>query len=108
MILPSFLCTLLVLGIAGSPIPDNLQKVVASIQHHRPSNLAWNSEIPKVFVDRESMAYNTCKSYRGKSGLTWKDVEICEKKNLKFRLLKKECTYLHTKTSWLPTRMRTG
>merc|ERR1719233_418714 len=80
MILPSFLCTLLVLGIAGSPIPDDFQKVVASIQHHRPSNLAWNSGIPKEFVDKESMAYNTCKSYRGKSGLTWKDVEICEKK----------------------------
>jgi len=80
MILPSFLCTLLVLGIAGSPIPDDFQKVVASIQHHRPSNLAWNSGIPKVFVDKESMAYNTCESYRGKLGLTWKDVEICEKK----------------------------
>jgi len=80
MILHSFLCSLLVLGIAGSPIPKDSQKLVTSIQHHQPSNLVRNSGIPEEFVNKEAMAYNTCESYRGKLGLTWKDVEICEKK----------------------------
>jgi len=80
MILPSFLVTLLVFGIAGSPIPEDFQKVIPSLQSNDPSNLVGDIGIPKSFVDGESMAYNTCASYRGKNGLTWKDVEICKKK----------------------------
>jgi len=80
MILPSFLHTLLVLGIAGSPITEDFQKVIPSLQSNDPSNLVGDIGIPKSFVDGESMAYNTCASYRGKNGLTWKDVEICKKK----------------------------
>merc|ERR1712025_25951 len=80
MILPSFLHTLLVLGIAGSPISEDFQKVISSLQSNDPSNLVGDIQIPKSFVDGESMAYNTCASYRGKNSLTWKDVEICKKK----------------------------